>query len=143
MMLDGSCRGLHLGSVTEHKLNGGIVVSMLRKLQDLRLALPALTFLGDAGAAPALPSAQEMSYALVVTRTQEQGGLGPSDDATFTGRQVLPTDTDINAVRKRPLLTWKAPRAYARFRNAPCCLDDPPGVRVCRRGPCGDGCTGI
>ena len=153
MMLDDCserAKGLHVGSVTEHKLNGGIVVSMLlsrREREDLSLAFacPALAFLGDVHAQELyLPSVHEMSYALIVTRTQEDrvGGFGPWDAATFTGRQVLPTDTDIDAVRKRPLLTWKAPRACTRFRNAQCCLDDPPGVRVCRRDFC-DGCTGI
>ena len=147
MMLDKICKGLHVGSVTEHKLNGGIVVSMLlsgRDREDLSLAFafPALAFLGDADAqALYLPSVHEMSYALIITRTQDEvGGLGPWDAATFTGWQVLPTDTDIDAVRKRPLLTWKAPRACARFRNAQCCLSDPPGVRP--RGFC-TGCTGI
>ena len=163
MMLDDSCKGLHVGFVTEHRLNGGTVVSLLLPLESLAFACPALTlaFPGDADA-PALPSAQEMSYALVVTRTQEQAGvteqggwplgLGPWDEATFTGWQVLPTDTDIDAVRKRPLLTWKAAQASARFRNAECCLDDPPGARVRRRAElrrnlaelCGqNGCTGI
>ena len=147
MMLDKICKGLHVGSVTEHKLNGGIVVSMLlsgRDREDLSLAFafPALAFLGDADAqALYLPSVHEMSYALIITRTQDEvGGLGPWDAATFTGWQVLPTDTDIDAVRKRPLLMWKAPRACARFRNAQCCLSDPPGVRP--RGFC-TGCTGI
>ena len=153
MMLDDCSRrakGLHVGSVTEHKLNGGIVVSMLlsqREREDLSLAFacPALAFLGDADAqASHVPSVHEMSYALIVTLTQDEvGGLNPWDVATFTGRQVLPTDTDIDTVHKRPLLTWKASRASARFRNAPCCLDDPLGVRVCRRADCGDGCTGI
>ena len=148
MMLDDCserAKGLHVGSVTEHKLNGGIVVSMLlsrREREDLSLAFacPALAFLGDVDAQELyLPSVHDMSYALIVTRTQDRvGGLGPWDAATFTGRQVLPTDTDIDAVRKRPLLTWKAPRACARFRNAQCCLDETNGG-----DQFGDGCTGI
>ena len=149
MMLDDCserAKGLHVGSVTEHKLNGGIVVSMLlsrREREDLSLAFacPALAFLGDVDAQELyLPSVHDMSYALIVTRTQEDrvGGFGPWDAATFTGRQVLPTDTDIDTVRKRPLLTWKAPRACARFRNAQCCLDETNGG-----DQFGDGCTGI
>ena len=149
MMLDDTSKGLHLGFVLEHKLNGGIVVSMLlsgRDREDLSLAFacPVPAFLGDADAqALYLPSVHDMRYALIVTRTQDDQVGWQTQIWTFTGRQVLPTDTDIDAVRKRPLLTWKAPRACTRFRNAQCCLDDPPGVRVCRRDFCGDGCTGI
>ena len=45
-------KGLHVGFVTEHTLNGGIVVSMLlsrREREDMSLAFacPALAFLGD------------------------------------------------------------------------------------------------
>ena len=149
MMLDDCskhAKGLHVGSVTEHKLNGGIVVSMLlsrREREDLSLAFacPALAFLGDVHAQELyLPSVHEMSYALIVTRTQDDqvNQVWQTEIWTFTGRQVLPTDTDIDAVRKRPLLTWKAPRACARFRNAQCCLDETNGG-----DQFGDGCTGI
>ena len=131
MMLDDTSKGLHLGFVLEHKLNGGIVVSMLHEGHYNQLH--GLSFLGDADGS-ALPSAQQMAYALVETRTLDQGNAFFFHDATatFTGRQVLSTDTDIDAVRKRPLLTWKAPWEYARFRNSSCCLGDPPGTRVKR-----------
>jgi hypothetical protein len=113
--------GIHSGFVAEHALNGGLVVRLLVEPREPRLLA------GDDGAPLLLGP---MRYALIETRVRGGGDQW----ATFTGRQVLATDTDIDidTVRERPLLTWQAPPHAVRFRNS-CCGTDPPGVRSCPR----------
>ena len=110
-------RGIRSGFVVEHSLHGGVVVGLPEELRNLTVA-------SDGSAA--LP--QPMTYALISKRVAGNGG----ELATFTGRQVLPTDTDFDAVRARPLLTWQAPMHALRNRTS-CCGGDPPGVRSCPR----------
>ena len=69
MMLDDCskrAKGLHVGSVTEHKLNGGIVVSMLLSRREREDMSPAFACPACRGAAPAQSTSQLTS----TSRTQ-------------------------------------------------------------------------
>ena len=112
--------GIHSGYVVEHLLNGGIVVCLLEEAQELSNAD------GSAGAPQAL------RFALV--RTRKVVVEGPSNEfmAEWEGWMVLMNDVDIEKVKARPLLRWRAPRNSVRVRDA-CFAGGSPYARVCPR----------
>ena len=59
---------------------------------------------------------------------------GPSNEfmAEWEGRIVLMNDVDIEKVKARPLLRWRAPRNSVRVRDA-CFAGGSPYARVCPR----------
>ena len=112
--------GIHSGYVAEHLLNGGVVVCLLQEPQGLSNTD------GSAGAPQAL------RFALI--RTRKVVVEGPSNElmAEWEGRLVLMNDVDIEKVKARPLLRWRAPRNSVRVRGA-CFAGGSPYARVCPR----------
>ena len=109
--------GIHSGFGAEHRINDGICAQLLSETQDMC----------HADGSPLLEPVSPLRFALIQRRLEVPG---EPLNAAFIGRQVLMDDVDIDVVKARPLLRWKALRNAARVRDV-CCEAD--GGRACSR----------
>ena len=109
--------GIHSGFGAEHRINDGICAQLLSETQDMC----------HADGSPLLEPVSPLRFALIQRRLEVPG---EPLNAAFIGRQVLMDDVDIDVVKARPLLRWKALRNAVRVRDV-CCEAD--GGRACSR----------
>lgn len=109
--------GIHSGFGAEHRINDGICAQLLSETQDMC----------HADGSPLLEPISPLRFALIQRRLEVPG---EPLHAVFIGRQVLMDDVDIDVVKARPLLRWKALRNAVRVRDV-CC--EAGGGRACAR----------